>query len=133
MKFWMSEEVMSDVGSAYMDARKEVESFLNQRLSGKNYGEGLDELAFIGMVLSADGPPYKEVKKYTKKDKTAEFRLRIDHATFKSADERGQRSLIAEAVARAIALLPTLGIRGFDHENFERDFRTAVREKEWMV
>jgi hypothetical protein len=124
---------MEDVGEEFRDARMEVEAFLNLRLSGNDYGAGLEELAFIGMILSADGPPYKEIRKYSKREKSAEFRLRIDHAAFKSADKKTQCSLIAEAVARAIALLPTLGIKELDQELLEKDFRAAVREKSWMV
>lgn len=124
---------MSDVGDDFREARKEVESLLNIRLSENDYGEGLEKLAFIGMILSPEGPSYKEVKKYSKRDKTAEFRLRIDHAAFRNADKHEQRRLTVEAIARAIALLPTLGIRGFDDKKLEKDFRATVREKEWMA
>ena len=133
MKFWMSGEIMADVGDAYRDARKDVEAHLNRRMSEIDYGAGLKELAFIAMILSADGPPYKEIQKYSKRDKTAEFRLRIDHGTFKRAASHGQRSLIVEAVARAIGLLSTLRIPGLDQERLQTDFRSAAREREWLV
>lgn len=132
MKFWLSEEVMADVADDYADVRREVATYLNQIFSEREYGSGLRQFDFIGMVLSDEGPGYKEVKRYSRKERSVEFRLRIDHSLFKRADLATRHSLIAESLARAIALLRTLGIQDLDVDRLDTDFRVAMKERGWF-
>lgn len=131
MRFWLSGEVMADVAEAYREVRKEVEGHLTSRLADASYGPGIDRLVFVAVISSLGGEWFPELRKYHRKEKDAEFRLRIDHAAFLVADERMRRVMVCEALSRAIGLISTLPVNGFDTDRFLRDFGLAVAERGW--
>ncbi len=72
MKFWMSGEIMADVGDVHREARNEVEDHLNMRFASRDYGRGLQKLAFIAIIRPSGDETYPEIYKYDKTDRTVE-------------------------------------------------------------
>jgi hypothetical protein len=131
MKLWMSGETQDDVAGDARLASLEVERTVNTSLSGRDYGQAVTEWALIHIILPFEDECYREVRKYHKRRKVVEFRLKIDHATFKAATPMGQRSLIVASLLRSIDLFAMLKISGFDHQAFRADLEGVAVEKGW--
>jgi Immunity protein 44 len=130
MELWMGGEIQVDVGDAYREARNEVEAALKDVFAG-DYGPGLVELAFIGMIDPTSF--YPEVKKYSARKKEAEFRLYIDYDAFRSATGLKQRAMICDTVIRAVRLLPEVGATRIDCERLVADILSVAAQKGWPV
>jgi len=133
MKFWLSGEVMADVADAYRESRKDVEAYLNLRLGDASYGPQVERLVFVGVISSLDAKWFKELRKYHRGSKDAEFRLRIDHEEFLRSDAIRQRVLLCEALGRAIQMISSLKVNDFDTSRLLHDFEAAVVEKGWAT
>lgn len=131
MKFWFSGEVQADVADAYRTARKEVELALNQALADKAYGPivGWD---FIAIIRETEHPDYDEVKKYDRTDSSLEFRLKIDHARFKEADDLVRCQLLLQAVLRGAREVAAIVPAGTQIGELERDILGVARARRWV-
>jgi hypothetical protein len=129
---WLSAEIMADVGEQHRLAANEIEKEVNARTDAASYGDGFGSLHLISIILSEDGPDYDEVKKYWKKRKVFEFRLKIPHATFKAADPLGHRKLIVESILRAVDEARKKNIRDIDYDKLEADIRRVAASKGWL-
>lgn len=114
MKLWMSGEIQHDVAEGYREARLVVQSKVNERLQGITLNTNLDQWAFIGIIRPDDHPDYQEVKKFDKRHRTIEFRLKIDHAQFLSGSHAERVVLIIQALMRSVDLMNSLGIDSDD-------------------
>ncbi|MCK9818255.1 hypothetical protein M1B35_30040 [Pseudomonas sp. MAFF 302046] len=66
----------------------------------------MDRWSFISIILSGKFvSDYPEVFKFNKKSKVLEFRLKIDHESFKQADESLQISMMLDSIERSIGLM----------------------------
>jgi hypothetical protein len=133
MQLWMSGELQSDIGEAYRSARKEIESKINEYISSRSYGEGVQKWAFIAIIA----PPrttqyYPEVRKYWKRDRTAEFRILIDYEAFKRADPPGHRTLIAQALIASLQIATRMNIPNFDPVSLMQDVLNVARVHGWL-
>jgi Immunity protein 44 len=128
---WMSGEIQSDIADEYRLARKDVEVAVNAALGASNYGDGLSKWSLIAIILEEDHPDFDEVKRYRKKERNFEFRLKISHAEFKATDSVGRRKLIVEALLRSIAEMRRLAIRSIDSAKLESDVRELAAAKGW--
>jgi hypothetical protein len=127
MKLWMSGEVKRDVVDGYRKARIEIERSVTAVVGTKDYGAGLGELAFLAIMLSPDiDAQYPEIAKYHKKDRSAEFRLKIDHDRFASSDDATRLAMVSEALKRSVDMLPTLKIPDFDWQAFRTDVSSVL-------
>ncbi len=139
MKLWMSGEIMGNIGDEYASARREINKEINQILSCHRYAEGIDEWAFLAIILDLGYDAYPEVRRYHKSDKSFEFRLKIPHAEFKAADPNRQRGLIIEALLRSLDDMAVL-IKKRRLSTINIDFgglKAAIRElavsKRWPI
>ena len=109
-----------------------VEARVNDVFETKDYGDGLHEWAFIAMILGDLGPDwYKEIKRYDRRDKFAQFRLIIDHAQFKSATKGGKVKLLCDAMLRSLLALEEMHIEDLDVQAIRFDFLTVARLNGW--
>lgn len=131
MKLWMSGELQSDVADLHREARRIVETKLNESFTQRDYGGGLDKWIFIAMILGADAPPYEEIKKYDGKKKTCEFRLRIDYPSFKSADTNQRAGLLCQALLECLNYLDAMNLRGVETEQIRADCLEVARSSGW--
>ena len=106
MDIWMSGEIQSDVDDAYSEVRKEIETKLNTAFASKDFGTGLVKWYFIAMIFGEHGPAdYKEISRYSKRDRTCEFRLIIDHESFRAGGRTARAALVCGALLRSLDLL----------------------------
>lgn len=128
----MSGEVQADVYDGYAKARREIEAVFNLKFAEKSFGPGLIKLAYIGILRAIDSPDFDEVKKYKKRDQTAEFRLKIPHEVFLHASDPERIELVVASVLRAVKLLSELKIQDFDCGALEAEVTTLFRENGWL-
>lgn len=132
MNIWMSGEIQDDVGAVFRQARNEVEQALNDALAERHYGPSVQKWALIPIILPREDERWGEVQKYDKRQKVAEFRLKIHHDTFKTATPVGQKSMICACLLRSADLFPLLGVNGFDHVAFRADVERVASDKGWI-
>lgn len=134
MKLWIGGEVQVDVGDDFRLIRNHVQDLTNRLFEKKDYGNGVSELALIPMILGEHGPHwYKEVKRFHKKDRSAEFRLIIDYDEFKAADREAKTRLFCDMVLRSLSLLEEMDIADFDVAAVRRDFQRVARKNGWIA
>ena len=121
MELWMSGEIQHDVAEAYRKARNLIEDTVNESIKDNDYGEGLRRWSYIAIIRAEDSEDYGEVKKYWKKRKEAEFRLKIDHAAFLSADMAHHIRLISQSLLSCIRMMPEIGVTNFNFDRFNED------------
>jgi len=132
MKIWMSGELQDDIGIAAGQASNEVENTLNASLGDRDYGPAVKEWSLIPIITPREDERWGEIRKYHKRRKDAEFRLKINHAKFKAATPVGQRALICACLLRSIDLFPLLNVTGFDQQAFRADLERIAAEKGWL-
>jgi Immunity protein 44 len=130
--FWMSGEIEGDVYDSYRIARNEVEATILAGLQALDFGNGFKRLTLIPIIREVDHPDYDEVRRYHKRDRDFEFRLRISHAAFKVADAVGQRRLIVENILRAVDEMRKLRVKDVDCEKLEQAIRDVAASKGWL-
>lgn len=127
----MSGEIEGDVYDDYRVARNEVEDAVNAAIRDSGFG-ALKEWGLIPIILDDNDPNYPEIKRYRKKAQEFEFRLAIDHATFKAADTRGKRKLIMSSILRSIDEMRKLVPKGIDYARLENDVRGVAAANGWL-
>ncbi|MEO7702081.1 MAG: Imm44 family immunity protein [Opitutus sp.] len=132
MELWTSGEIEHSISDVYRDARKAVESAVNGSFKNADFGAGLREVAYIAIIRKIDSSDFKEVKKYSSREKSAEFRLKISFADFSAAGSERATQLIAESVLRAFSLLKTLSISNFDSPGCETHVRNLFERLKWL-
>ncbi len=133
MKLFMSGEIQADVTDEYSNASNEIEELLAPLLRPRDYGPGLKGWYDIVMITPwRDDKNYPEVKKYSKRNKEVEFRLRINHRAFKRADALGKRKLICKSLLRSIKLMSKMNIPDFDHARFSSDVTAFFEKHGWL-
>lgn len=123
LRFWMSGEIQGDIDDAsYIAARKAVEQAVNAQLGERDYGRGLKLWAYLSIILNPEiDRYYPEVKRYSKRKKEVEFRLKIDHNQFVHGDHKTHLRLLAESVLRSLDLMQEMNIKDLDLDKLTID------------
>ncbi len=114
-----------------------MEDVVNVALKGRDYGSGgqIVVWALIPTILNPhflESTGYQEIRKYHKKRRVIEFSLRIDHATFKAADDAGRRKHIFAMVLRSVEEARAMkNLPPFDFQRFEADLLQIGRQHGW--
>jgi len=133
MILWTSGEIMDDVGNEFRCVRNLLENAVNEYISERDYGEGLIEWDYIAIILDFEDPTYKEVTKYRKKRREAEFRLKIDHSEFLAADKARKVWLMSESLIRSIKMMPEIGVKDVDFDRLLEDVSNCLAEVQSRV
>ena len=123
---------MADIGDDFRLAANDVEAQVNTAIASLNIGSGFSSLSLIPIVLDETGPPYGEIRRYHKKDRDFEFRLKIPHAAFKAADRNGQCRLIMENILRAVDEMKKMRVKDVDCEKLDQAIREVAAAKGWL-
>jgi len=103
MKFFFSGELDVDIADSYREIRKLVESTLNEQLGENNYGEEIQKISIIPIIL---GPRFIEGKKerrlIKKKEKVADYRLFVDFNTWLNGTNEIRTNLIIDNILEAV-------------------------------
>lgn len=129
---WISGEIEGDVYDDYRVVRNEIEQTFNKSLADDGFGERFGRLCLIPILRAVDSPDYNEVRKFHKKDRDFEFRLKISHAAFKAADALGQRRLIVENILRAVDEMKKMRVKDVDSDKLEQAIREVAASHGWL-
>ena len=135
MKIWLSSEMESDVADDCRVLRNEIEKKINENFQKKSiFSLGVDKLALIFIILGPNsGLDYSEIKKYRKKKKEVEFRLKVDHSTFLNSNLEAKRKMLLQTLLRAVRLIPDLNVENFDVEIFEDAVKDVANKMKWKI
>jgi hypothetical protein len=134
MKVWMSSELQADIGDDYSRLSNHVESVLVSAFCDRDYGPRVREWDFIAMIFGDIRPKWHddEIKRYDKRDKSVEFRLKIGHDEFKYATDEVRYELIAKALLRSLDLMEDMNIPDFDLAALRKDFLSVAYRERWL-
>ena len=112
MILWMTSETMADVGSAVNNAKKQVETHVNQFLKEADIDDIADEWMLILIVMVIDlEKSFPEGVRKINKGKILEFRLQMPHKIFLAANEKEQVTMVFDCLFRSIDLMVTLKVK----------------------
>jgi len=104
VRFFFSGELDSKIADAYRSTRKQVETTLNEALKSVEYGEAIEEIGIIPIILSAKfAEGHKERRLVKRAAKTADYRLFIDFDSFANGSEEERKHLLVENLLNAVA------------------------------
>lgn len=116
------------MADAFRGIRRQLEEKVNAQLAGKAYGP-VERFSLIAILREEDSSDYGEVKKYQKRDKVLELRLKMDHRSFKEADERERMRQYMACILRGAELTREMDIPGLQSERLIADlYELAARE-----
>lgn len=118
------------LGAIYM-AMDEV---LNERLSHKDYGPGLEQwfLMFIMVPSNFHGANDPERVLFKKKQKVFDLRLHLSNEAFRQADEAGRKALVVECIMRSLDLIEAKKIPDFDIQALKDDVAAIAHQEGWI-
>ncbi|EPC8420115.1 MULTISPECIES: Imm44 family immunity protein [Bacillus] len=125
MRFFLSGELEGDIAEEFINIISEIGNEL-EGLNSNDYGSEVEEIAIIPIVVNItseyeDAGFHKERKLFKRKSKEADFRLRIDHETFLSADYATRKILIIRNVIQSIRILGGKAKSDFNAIKLEQD------------
>jgi len=115
MKLWISAELDGDVAEKHQAARKAVLDAVNQRLKNHKFSSPWKSWDFISIIMS-ERDFYEEIAKKSKKDKSLEFRLKIDHGKFLKASQKQANKLLVDALGRSVDKMAKMEVSEEDIE-----------------
>ena len=135
MNFFISGEVNAAVGKDFMNLVREIDKKLLP-LKQKNYGEAVEKIDIIPIVVLITPEYehfYKERKLFSKKNKDADIRLRIDYEKFLNGDIETRRILILKNIIDSIRIVGMKAKKDFDAITLEKDVLEIfdLSPKEW--
>lgn len=129
MRFFFSGELDSSVGDEYRPIRQIVETTLNNALSEESYGESLEEIAVIPIIL---GPRFIEGRKERRlikhQEKAADYRLFIDHSAFLNGSKNDRTRLLIENLLTCIEDMARKCKGRFDGQRLTNDIQKLFPE-----
>jgi len=131
----MSGEVDVDVYDSYRLARKVVEETVNDKIRSVKLSAPINQWAFIAIIRERDDPNYDEIFKRHRKDQSLEFRLKIDHKSFKERTSKERELMIVEALRRSVEHMAKLSVSNEDRvilqgvlDDVESELRNTVND-----
>lgn len=109
-----------------------IEDAFNNELSKYDYGSGIIELSYIAMIMVEKQDHYDEIKKYDKKKKEFEFRLKIAASRYRGSSRKGKIELLFSSILRAIKQIKEFNIEGFDTNKLIQDFTDLGVKEKWI-
>ena len=133
MEIFISGEIESEVANVYRISTLAIRRAFNAQFTDRSFGSGLVEMTYVAIIIRLNSPSYCEVKKYSKKQRSAEFRLKIPLDTCLLADIAEMTQLAAASLHRAIVYLKEMKIPDFDYEAFEAEYLALARREDWLI
>jgi len=141
MQVWLSsessKEVLNEEQLTQLNvARNYVKNILKNKLEHQTYDIPLNSWDCITIMMGPTG--FEERVIYSFKQKTMDFRLKINHEEFNSTDDLGRQKLIFEMMLRSLDLLkmkfekvrPKLDPKVYEEfERLKKDFLKIAKIK----
>jgi hypothetical protein len=136
MRFFITGETYKTVGEKMRIAENQIEPQIESLFTDRDYGSGIVYWGHINICCPPevyDSGFFKEIKKYTKKDKEVELRLKVDYDTTLHANEKEVFALICQSILRGVDIAEhELKIKDFDFGAFRDDVTTLFQKEGWI-
>lgn len=130
MELWMSSETQYDILHPSIIARNAVKRVINTVIKGREYNLPLKSWDVIFILKASQ--EYKEIAMYDPETEEMDFRLRIDYAAFKEADEKKRECMIFEQLQRSVDLLDEIGLASEGLELLKADLIAIGTHQKWI-
>ena len=129
MRFFFSGELDVEVVDRYRPVRQKVESRLNSALGTKSYGEAINTIALIPIIVSSQFTEGRKERRLLKRgEKVADYRLFIDHQAFVIAGDQGREQLLVQNLLIAVKDIHRKLKGAFDGQALQEDIRALFPE-----
>jgi len=129
MRFFLSGELDAEIADAYRVTRFEIESKLNAALGASSYGDALEEIGIIPMILSPQfAAGRKERRLVQRGSRAADYRLFIDFEAFRRGSSADRRRLLVQNIIASVEDIHRKLDRGFDGSGLAQDIRQLFSE-----
>ena len=136
MRFFITGETFKTVGEKIRVTDIQIQPKIQTLLKEKHYGEGI---IYWGHICICCPPEvyesgfFKEIKKYSKKEKDVELRLRIDYVAMLKANEKRVFTLVCNSILRGVDIAENeLKVSDFDFTSFREDLTGLFRREKWI-
>jgi len=131
MELWFSGEISEDVDKPFQSVSNDLERKINKLIGKKSYGEGLSSWDVIALIAGSEWPQTAEVRKYSKRSKECEYRVRADHAAFLKGPRKAQIRILFQLLRGTVEDLAAKDIRDFDVESLLKDLDLLAKKNKW--
>jgi hypothetical protein len=130
MKLWIGAEMSADVADAWRVARNATEASINELLQKREYELPVTQWNCIGIVR--DDANFAERATYSKKKRSMDFRLSIDHDRFKTASSAIRERMVFEMLLRSLEILCAKSGEAAGIELLTKDIKELAVTKGWI-
>ena len=116
MEIFLGAEIEGPATSKWFDLQKEFSELLEE-LKDENYGDSLTSIGIISILMHPEyfeGEGYKERRYYSRKNKEADIRLRINYTDFVNANNETRKGIYISHILEAITIAGNKAGDGFD-------------------
>ena len=116
MEIFLGAEIEGPATSKWFDLQKEFSELLEE-LKDENYGDSLTSIGIISILMHPEyfeGEGYKERRYYSRKNKEADIRLRINYTDFVNANKETRKVIYISHILEAITIAGNKAGDGFD-------------------
>lgn len=116
MEIFLGAEIEGPATSKWFDLQKEFSELLGE-LKDESYGDSLTSIGIISIFMHPEyfeGEGYKERRYYSRKNKEADIRLRINYTDFVNANKEIRKGIYISHILEAITIAGNKAGDGFD-------------------
>ena len=116
MEIFLGAEIEGPATSKWFDLQKEFSVLLGE-LKDENYGDSLTSIGIISILMHPEyfeGEGYKERRYYSRKNKEADIRLRINYTDFVNSNNETRKGIYISHILEAITIAGNKAGDGFD-------------------
>jgi hypothetical protein len=128
VRFFLSGEIDAEIAEAFRATSAEVESKLNSALGNSSYGEAVEEIGIIPIVLSSRFRGRKERRIVQRRTRSADYRLFIEFDVFLHGSNSDRRRLLIENIVTSVADIHRKLKFDFDGPRLINDIRQLFAE-----
>ena len=127
MDIFLGAETEGAAGDKWFWTQKEIAP-LFKKLNEKDYGENLKSIGIISIIMRYEifENGWKERRYFSRENKDADIRLRIDYKKFVRAKEKERKKIYMDHILEAIRIAGTKAGKEFDTERLLSDVKNVV-------
>ena len=115
-----------------LDDVKTVEKMLKDNLNLKNYGDEIDYVFFIFVIIFPHNINHPEHHRFYRQKRYLDFQLKLDYFEVMAATPEEVRAMMATLFLNSILLYKKMRLKNFDYARFYADVKSLF-EKNGLV
>jgi len=128
--FSFSQIIWHEIAQKSTPIKDLLSCLLNKQLQLANYGQGLQKIGFVFIIVQPDTTHHQNRRRYEKKDKILYISWRVDYEKFVEADSKTATRLMATTYLECILLFKKWRIPDFDYLAFYNDVQQVFEENQ---